>query len=552
MFNVYSHLPWAIKFLTNKLRQAILCQTRRLVLQPTRGYISKRSTLSDLSNIIALITQQNKFMIDYSIYQTVSAVPEASSMIETFRAIGYSIEAAVADIIDNSISAEAKNIHVNFEWKGFETWLSIKDDGHGMNNEELIQAMRPGSRNPLHVRSENDLGRFGLGLKTASFSQCRKLSVISRRKNRKPVFWTWDLDYVNHTGNWDLISYLPGGEKFEAEINEMKSGTIVIWSDIDRVVKNFQPDDNKALDKFLLIMEQVKKHLAMVFHRFIESRRINIYFQGRSVEAWNPFLTSQIATQGFPPEPLQNGKVLVKGFVLPHKSKIPEEVFKNAEGPKGWNEQQGFYIYRNGRLLLAGDWLGMFRKEEHYKLARIQIDLPNSLDAEWQIDIKKSVARPPLVLRDRLKAYAGLVRSQAVAVYRHRGKNVKQLPGQRFVPLWIDHKRGNKWFYKINREHPVIEQIRTQAVAEPDRAIEKLLRYIEETIPTKSIYIKEAEEPESLGRPFEGTDQEPVRKAMKRIYDKFIGEGKTDETAKSIILMIEPFNHFPHFLEFVD
>jgi Histidine kinase-, DNA gyrase B-, and HSP90-like ATPase len=340
-------------------------------------------------------------MIDYSKYKTASAVPEASSMIETFRAIGYSIEAAVADIIDNSISVDAKNVWVNFEWKGSQTWLAIKDDGYGMNNDGLIQAMRPGSRNPLADRSTKDLGRFGLGLKTASFSQCRKLSVISRKENEEPVFWTWDLDFVNQTGRWDLLNYLPDQEKFEVEITELKSGTIVIWNDIDRVVKNFQPDDYNALDKFLKIMEQVKKHLAMVFHRYIETGKIKIYFQDRIVEAWNPFLTGETATQGFPSEPLHNGKASIKGFVLPHKSKITGEVFKDAEGPKGWNEQQGFYIYRNERLLLAGDWLGMFRKEEHYKLARIQIDLPNNLDAEWQIDIKKSVARPPLGLREQ-------------------------------------------------------------------------------------------------------------------------------------------------------
>lgn len=491
-------------------------------------------------------------MIDYSKYQTVSAIPEASSMIETFRAIGYSIEAAVADVIDNSISADAKKVYVNFEWSGSTTWLSIKDDGNGMNNDELIQAMRPGSRNPLDTRSSKDLGRFGLGLKTASFSQCRMLSVISKRKNSMPVFWSWDLDFVKRTGTWDLISYLPNQEKFETDVNKIKSGTIVVWNNIDRVVKNFASDDNNALDKFLYIMEQVKKHLAMVFHRFIEAGKIKIYFQDRPVEAWNPFLTNHLATQGFPDEPVQNGKVAIKGFVLPHKSKITEEAFKDAEGPKGWNEQQGFYIYRNERLLLAGDWLGMFRKEEHYKLARIRIDLPNSLDAEWQIDIKKSVARPPLVLREQLKAYAGQVRSQAVAVYRHKGKNVKQLAGQKFVPLWVEHKRGDKWFYKINRTHPMLEKIKAQALEEPDKAIEILVRFVEETIPTKSIYIKEAEEPESQGKPFESVDQEPVRKAMKQIYVKLVAEGRTGEAAKAIILNMEPFNHFPHFLEFVD
>ncbi len=485
--------------------------------------------------------------IDYSILETTPAIPEASSMIETFRAIGYSIEAAVADIIDNSISAGTKNIWINFEWQGEDTWLSVKDDGSGMNNDELVQAMRPGSKNPLDDRSTKDLGRFGLGLKTASFSQCRKLSVISKKENHKSVFWTWDLDFVNQTGNWNLIKYLPEGN-FEEEINTIKSGTIVIWNDIDRLVKDLQKNDENALDKFLQIMMQVKKHLAMVFHRFIENGRIKISFQDRPVEAWNPFLPNEPATQGFPEEPLHNGKVIVKGYVLPHKSKISEDKFKEAEGPKGWNEQQGFYIYRNERLLLAGDWLGMFRKEEHYKLARIEINLPNSLDSEWQIDIKKSIARPPLALRDQLKAYAGKVRAQAVEVYRHKGKNVKPYPGQKFIPLWIDHKRGDKWFYKINREHPLIERIKKQANDKPDQAIETLLRFIEETIPVKSIYIREAEEPEAQGKPFEGIKHDDIWTLMKNIFDSLTRQGKTKEESKAVIINLEPFNHYPEYI----
>ncbi len=472
-------------------------------------------------------------------------------MIETFRAIGYSVETAVADIIDNSISAVARNVWINFEWKGAGTWLSIKDDGRGMDGDELISAMRPGSKNPRDNRDEKDLGRFGLGLKTASFSQCRRLSVISRRKDQKAVFWTWDLDFVNQTGQWNLIDYLPDEKKIQSEINLMKSGTIVIWNDIDRLVKNFQPGDNKALDKFLIIMEHIKVHLAMVFHRFIENKKINLFFQDRAIEAWNPFLIHSRATQPFPVDPLLNRAVTVKGYVLPHRSKISEEEFKAAEGPKGWNEQQGFYIYRQERLLLAGDWLGIFRKEEHYKLARIQLDLPNTLDAEWQIDIKKSVARPPLLLRAQLKAYASQVRSRAVEVYRHKGKSVKQLPGQKFVPLWVDHKRGDKWFYKLNRQHPLIENLKSQAATEPDRAIELLMRFIEETVPARSIYIREAEDSEAVGGPFQGLDQEPIRKAMQQIYEKLVAEGKASEMAKAIILNIEPFNHFPHFLEFM-
>jgi hypothetical protein len=286
----------------------------------------------------------------------------------------------------------------------------------------------------------------------------------------------------------------------------------------------------------------------MIFHRFLDPGKVNIYFQNRLIEGWDPFLTNELSTQSFPQEPLLNAKVFIKGFVLPHKSKLTDAKFREAEGPKGWNEQQGFYIYRNERLLLAGDWLGMFRKEEHYKLARIQIDLPNNLDAEWQIDIKKSVARPPQILKEQLKAYAGQVRMQAVEVYRHRGKNVKLTPGQKFIPLWIDHKRGNKWFYKINREHPLIEKIRDQAITNPDTAIDSLIRFIEETIPIKSIYIKEAEEPESQGKPFEGAKHDEIIHLMQMVYNSLIGQGKNDSQAKSVILNLEPFNHYPEYI----
>lgn len=488
--------------------------------------------------------------LDYTKYPTTSAIPDAASMIETFRAIGYNIETAVADIIDNSISAAAKNIWVNFEWIGANSWLSVKDDGLGMNGNELIQALRPGSKNPLSERNSNDLGRFGLGLKTASFSQARKLSVISKKEKFASVYWTWDLDFVKETSNWDLIKYLPDNEKFEMEISKLKSGTIVIWNDIDRVVKDFRKDDTNALDKFLFIMEQVKKHLAMVFHKFIEKNKINIFFQDQKVVAWNPFLQTETATQIFPEEIIQNGKVKIEGFVLPHKSKITQEQYKTAEGTKGWNEQQGFYIYRNERLLLAGDWLGLFRKEEHYKLTRIQIDLPNTLDEEWQIDIKKSIARPPFLFKEQIKAYALKVRTQAVEVYRHKGKNVKPIAGQKFVPLWIDHKRGDKWFYKINREHPLLGQIKTEAKTNPEKAIENLMRFIEETIPTKSIFIKESEQPEAQGKPFEGANQEIVRNAMQLLFTEYT-KNQTAEQAKSKIASAELFNLFPHYLEFL-
>lgn len=487
-------------------------------------------------------------MLDYSKFIKTSAVPEASSMIESFRAIGYNIETAIADIIDNSISANSKNIWVNFEWLGSKSYLVIKDDGCGMDDIEIIQAMRPGSKNPSDKRGAKELGRFGLGLKTASFSQARKLTLISKKQRNNPVYWTWDLDFVKQTGSWDLIKYVPD-ENYLEDISKMDSGTIVIWNDIDRVVKDSRVDDKTALDRFLITMENVKKHISMVFHKFIQKGKINIYFQDDKVEYWDPFLLDETATQIFPEEKIQNGLVTIEGYVLPHKNKISEDKYKKAEGIKGWNDQQGFYIYRNDRLLLAGDWLGLFRKEEHYKLTRIKIDLPNTLDSEWQIDIKKSIARPPLIFREQIKSYAITVRSKAIEVYRHKGKNIRINPGQKFVPLWVEHKRGDKWFYKINRENPILVNFINQAKSQPEASIDKLLRFIEETIPSKSIYIKESEQPELQGAPFEATNQDAIKDMMKIMLDNFIENGLSVDQSKSLILNIEPFNLYPEILE---
>jgi len=486
-------------------------------------------------------------MPDYKQYQTTSAEPEASSMIETFRAIGYSIQAAVADIIDNAVSAGAKNIWIDFAWKGANTWLSIKDDGCGMNNKELIQAMRPGSRNPAEERNSKDLGRFGLGLKTASFSQCRRLSVLSKKVKSSDVFWTWDLDYVNQTGKWELVQYLP--KEFLKDLKDLTSGTVVIWNELDRLVKNLHEESTTAHDRFLQTMEQVKRHLSMVFHRFIESKKITIWFKGKKTEAWNPFLPDHSATQKLPEDPAHKNKVKVRGFVLPHKSKLTAEEFKKAEGPKGWNEQQGFYIYRNERMLLAGDWLGMFRKEEHYKLARIQIDLPNSLDEEWQIDIKKSVARPPLVLRDQLKAYASRVRAQAVEVYRHKGKVLQRKYATiEFQPVWHEKLRHGKRYYEINREHPLVSAA-LQSGRKADTGLNQLLQLIEETVPVPLISIRESEQPELQGSPYDGISHTAVLQMMKLLYRSLIAQKKTDEQARSMILNIEPFNNFPQYID---
>lgn len=488
--------------------------------------------------------------LDYDNIQKQSAIPKASSMIETFRAIGYSLETAVADIIDNSISAGAKTIRINRCWRGGKSVISIEDDGCGMNNDELVQALCPGAQNPLTQRSETDLGRFGLGLKTASFSQCRKLSVISRKIGFAPVYWSWDLDYIAVSDKWELVKWIP--EDFEHSMDNKESGTIVIWSDIDRIV---EPDTNEtnqiAQEKFSHSLDRVKRHLEMTFHRFIENKKITIYWGEHPIKPWNPFCEDEPATQPKSTDYIGFGSgATMKGYILPHKNRFSsEEAYHHAEGINGWSAQQGFYVYRGDRLLLAGDWLGLYRKEEHYKLVRIQINLPNNLDFDWQIDIKKSKAHPPAKCLEQLKSYANEVRSAGCEVYRHRGRILKQRAGTSFQPLWLEKKKDNKWSFVVNREHEMVQTIKQMAKDKPERAIEILLKFIEEAIPTETIYIDKAQNDAEQKQPYSDLNINDVKNMLSLMYNNQLAQGLSEEQAKKYLKSIEPFNNFEEIID---
>jgi hypothetical protein len=490
-------------------------------------------------------------MIEYLNCQTVSATPEASSMIETFRAIGYSIETAIADIIDNSITAGAKNIWIDYDWKGSNTTLSILDDGLGMDNEELIQAMRPGSKNPLEERNRDDLGRFGLGLKTASFSQSRKFTVYAKSKSHEPNFWTWDLDFVNQEQAWKLIRFIPNEEKWSQIIESVETGTCVIWWDLDRLTKHTSEESEDAKAKFMETMDSVKSHLSMVFHRYIDEG-LKIFFREREIKSWDPFMIGVDGLQTKPETRLEGGSIRIKGFVLPHRSKLSAEQYNYGKGPKdNWTAHQGFYVYRNRRLLVAGDWLGLFKREVHYDLCRIQVDLPNNFDNDWQIDIKKSIARPPSIYREQILSLAKEARNQAVEVYRHKGKVLKRkLASDEYFPFWEERARHGKRFYKINRNHPLLNELLSKS-GDLRKEIEKVIQFIEETIPVPLITLQENENEKPHGQPFEGIDHNSIKETMQKLFKGFVSSGLSIEKAKARILNTEPYNFYPEYIEFL-
>lgn len=364
--------------------------------------------------------------------------PSASSLSESMRDLGYSLATAVADIIDNSITANATEIDIFCDLTIENPTLTIIDNGHGMSAEELLVAMRHGAVNPKQKRPPLDLGRFGLGLKTASFSQCRHLTVASS-KDSSICGAEWDLDLVSREDEWFLsilndeeIDNLPYIERLPT------TGTIVIWRMLDRLFEDqFGSKRDEIVNEKL---DLVEKHLSLVFHRFISGEvkgrnKITIKINGHPVAAFDPFCRKNKATQILPEEIVRvDGKdVLIQPYILPHHSKLTAAEYDFYEDRSSFISNQGAYIYRNGRLMAWGDWFRLVPKGEATKLARVQIDFPNSLDEEWTIDIKKSRARPPHAVRERLRQIISQITYSSTRVHRGRGKKLFE---EISAPVW--------------------------------------------------------------------------------------------------------------------
>lgn len=407
---------------------------------------------------------------------------------ESTRAIGYSLEAAIADVIDNSVAAEADCIRINF-FPVDEEYVYILDNGYGMNSDEITQAMQYGSKNPKEVRDVNDLGRFGLGLKTASLSQCRLLTVVSKRFENI-VCRQWDLDYVADTEEWSLkvleedeIGDLPG---FDA-LKELETGTLVVWQNLDRM-RLGEVDFDTAMGRK---MDEVREHLSLVYHRYLSGepglKRINMQLNNIKIVPRDPFLESKSDNPMDDEVLLINGsKVYVRTYILPHPSKLDKGEIEQLGGKEGLRRQQGFYVYRNKRLLVWGTWFRMIRQSELSKLVRIRVDIPNALDDLWTLDIKKSVAIPPAVVRSNLKVLTDRMAERSKRTWTFRGKKETS---DSIEHVWNRLKTNNGgYIYEINRDHQMIDSF-LQQYPQTKTTFMALMKQIEANIPLNALYV---------------------------------------------------------------
>jgi hypothetical protein len=410
--------------------------------------------------------------------------PSAPDLLESMRAVGYSFEAALADLIDNSIAAGARTINVRFSVSG-DPYVAIIDDGCGMSAAELTATMRHGSRNPVLPRDYTDLGRFGLGLKTASLSQCRTLTVASWRDCTLSAR-RWDLDYIARRDNWMLLD-VPDAKDLPhvKELVQQPHGTMVLWEHFDKL----SAGETSAQDALGNRMDLARDHLSLVFHRFLGSRQrpLSVALNLNPLCALDPFLTSHKATQALSEEEfiVEGERVNVAPYILPHFSKLSASDLQVAGGEDGLRRNQGFYVYRNQRLITWGSWFRLVRQEELTKLARVQVDTTNRLDHLWRLDVKKSTAYPPEVLRNGFRQIIARITESSRRVYTFRGRRTGS---DSIIHTWDRNEVRGGFAYRVNREHPLVAAVE-RVIPDHDLPLfQQLLELLETSFPFEAVY----------------------------------------------------------------
>ena len=469
--------------------------------------------------------------------RSVDMPPYAPTLMESTRAIGYSIEAAIADIIDNSIAAGAGRIDIDFFPIG-QSYISILDNGTGMTEAELISAMQYGSRSPLEVRDEDDLGRYGLGMKTASLSQCRILTVISK-KDGVISGCRWDLNHVKQSESWSLIvldehemASMPNYDKLCA----WDTGTIVVWQDLDK----FAVGEKDIAEAFNRKMAIIREHLSLVFHRFLSGepglKKLDIRMNDLSITPQDPFLLKK-STQLMDEETIiiRGAKVKVRPYILPHTSKLTQKELKELGGKDGLRKQQGFYVYRNKRLLVWGTWFRLMRQGDLSKLARVQVDIPNSLDDLWTLDIKKSTAVPPEEVRQNLSVIIEKISEGSKRTWTYRGKKETR---DDIIHVWNRMKtRDGSVFYEVNGDHPMVNALAEEYPGIRPK-LEVLLKQIGMSLPLNSLYIDLTND-EKLANDSDGASEEIIT-LMKSIVTAVSGT-EARRSMVDTLLLSEPF-----------
>lgn len=421
--------------------------------------------------------------------------PRADHFWETMARSGYTLDLALSELIDNAISAQADRITILKKWKGVNSMIGILDNGIGMNYEDLITAMIPMARDPNATRDENDLGRYSLGLKSGSMSQATKFYVWTK-KDSKINGICQDQEVIKAKGDFVIVGdpKIPiEVEKWYGELEKQESGTLVVWSSLREYIKS-EEDDADAKNIFMKKTAAAEERLGMIFHSYLDDQRLKFttITGGEPIKSWNPFsFSSSKYAHKEPPVDISikpQSKIILQSYVIPDLSKLNEEDRKIAHGPLGnMIDAQGIYLYRNDRLLIGGGWLGLggWPKEYQYQLARIRIDLPNTVtvDSDWNLDFKKGKADIPNKYIDEIMKHCNSCRKMArerLASNKSRGPRTSKNKER----MWIDDSVDDIVMrYKINRKNKTVKEFIRELLSPHDDEALSLLHEISKEFP---------------------------------------------------------------------
>jgi hypothetical protein len=378
-------------------------------------------------------------------------VPNPSRLVALLAAVGYDLPSAVADLVDNAIAADAANVSIRFDRPddGHGRWMVVSDDGNGMSRERLTEAMRIGSEREY---GENDLGKYGYGLKGASWSQADRVSVVTREEGKRPCHLTWDRAHLASVNRWEALT--TPLQTWEAEATTVaKHGTSVLWT-------NMRPPERvpvqKGVEPHLVEVAGLERHLALVFHRFLEGKatgrkRLRMTINGRNVEPNNP--VGHALTHHYDRKEIRipvaegYGTVRVQAFVLPSEDEIRKHHLADGQdavrraldvislhGRR--NETQGLFVYRSDRLIMYGGWAGMMTPDEKTKLVRVVVDFSQVLDDALKVNISKKSVILPLTLKEELKRVIKDPRAESRQKYRSEMRPGKPSKSGQPAPGW--------------------------------------------------------------------------------------------------------------------
>jgi hypothetical protein len=462
--------------------------------------------------------------------------PRAADLAEALRAFGYDLPTALADLVDNSITAGARTVRVEYCSDPGAAWLAVVDDGRGMDECGLRDAMRF-AKNPGDQRAAGDLGRFGLGLKTASLSQARKLTVLSRSSSGGTLAsMTWDLDHIRDHRQWLVVTQADPEALAIAELlGFANQGTLVLWRNADRL------GDGPELRRRVT---DAARELSLLFHRLMAVGRLSLRVGQHTLSPMDPYLRRNALTQdrGFEDLEHDGHRIRVNPVVLPHPSRLTKQESVLASGPGGLLARQGFYVYRGDRLVVAGGWLGMpgMHNTTYTRLARIAVEIPSDADLAWKVDVRKSTVRPPTPLAGRLAEIAEDARARSERVFTHRGTPAPRSIEHRDIqPVWRQTRRLGRYKYIVNRQHPLI----ADALSGPlGPSVEGIVRMIESTLPADMITRAPAPGGDAAGA---SGEVEEVLSAFRAMLAGLPSDPGQRAGLAEALANAEPFNRFP-------